>query len=57
MKDLNEDEGVEEDLDDDIEDLSESIQKDLWVEKYAPRKYTDLLSEEVNSVYDLTFKS
>jgi len=30
----------------------------LWVDRYAPRTYTDLLSEEVNvSLFSLAFKA
>ena len=31
---------------DEVDILSEEL-KSLWVEKYAPRRYTELLSEEV----------
>ncbi|GFR79244.1 chromosome transmission fidelity protein 18-like protein [Elysia marginata] len=32
-------------VDDEVDNLSEEL-KSLWVEKYAPRRYTELLSEE-----------
>ena len=35
-------------VNDEVDILSEEL-KSLWVEKYAPRKYTELLSEEVTS--------
>lgn len=44
-RDLNGDVSIEEDVGED--DESPDLNNHLWVEKYAPRKYTDLLSEEV----------
>ena len=35
----------------DIQDLTDNM-KSLWVEKYAPRRYTELLSEEVRPNLD-----
>jgi len=29
-------------------EASEEVPRKLWVDRYAPRTYTDLLSEEVN---------
>lgn len=39
--------------DHDLNKITEDL-KSLWVEKYAPKKYTELLSEEV-SAFHLVF--
>lgn len=39
--------------DQDLNKITEDM-KSLWVEKYAPKKYTELLSEEV-SAFHLVF--
>lgn len=53
---MDEDQGFDEDEDMDVEDRETPAadvnemsgpQEKLWVEKYTPRRYTDLLSEEV----------
>ena len=36
-------------------DVCEEVPQKLWVDRYAPRTYTDLLSEEVNIIFSLAF--
>ena len=46
--------------DDDMLEVSEACEEvhhKLWVDRYAPRAYTDLLSEEVNMIlFSVAFK-